>query len=160
MPNTITGNERIYVVDYNFTKRYINSWDLLHKITPAREEFVNDSSKLYVIANNENEAITTAYKVLKDKLNVEIISVEIQPWFFFEYYCDGEGGWGIEFDKDNIPHNHYIYGDKSGLNTLKTVADNYIVKSYALYNNREEFISELYDILQDKIDEVNENLYF
>ena len=152
----LTGNERVYVVEYNYDMEYVNSWDVLHRINPPQRKVFHESGKCLVIATDKNEASKEAKKYLANKTNVKIISVEIQPWFCYDFYDGDEGGSGIVFDKKEIRGRHHIYGDVNGKNTLKTVVDDYANH----YGHDEEAMSDVYDNLQQVVSYANEELEY
>ena len=152
------GNEKVYKVTFSYSKKYVNSWDILHRRTPVREEVVNATSKIYVIASNKEDIAA----ILNEKgfTNPNIIKTEKQPLYFFTWADDDEGGIGVSINKDNIPRRHHFYGNIDGNNTIADIATAFVKNRIDFSNPTfEESLQEIYDIVDDEISYLNETTF-
>jgi len=153
------GNEKVYKVTFSHSKKYVNSWDILHRRTPVREEVVNATSMLYVIASSKEEI--SAILCTKGFTDTNIMKMEKQPLYFFTWADDDEGGIGVSLNKDNIPHRHHFYGNADGNNTISEIAAAFVNNKIDFYANPtfEEAINEIYDIVDNEISYLNETMF-
>lgn len=76
----LTGKERVYKVTFSYQKRYVNSWDILHRRTSVREEFVNTTASLYVLASTKKE-VSDILNSDENFVDLKIVNIEKQPSF-------------------------------------------------------------------------------
>lgn len=155
----LTGKERVYKVTFSYQKRYVNSWDILHRRTPVREEFVNTTASLYVLASTKRE-VSDILNSDENFVDLKISNIEKQPLFYFTWADDDEGGVGVSFDRDNIPRRHHFYGNEDGNNTLADIVNSIISNADTSYEpiTFEDTLEELYDIIEDEISYLNEGI--